>query len=164
MALRSYRFGPDGNAEARRSSILAHGPIIPLQIASARPPADANELSPGFVPRTMTVKALLDTGASLNGIDSELAQSLGLAIVDRRFASSGLGSGMTDIYLGDLRIPALESKIGERLFGLSLGGPNSHFQLLLGRPFLQDFIFRYDGLEGEFYLETPDYRSPSDTA
>ncbi|MYI83044.1 MAG: hypothetical protein F4056_07055, partial [Chloroflexi bacterium] len=88
-------------------------------------------------------RALLDTGASLSCIDVELADALGLPIVDRRQLTSvtGVTEG-SPVYLARMRIPTLDRVVHGTFAGVSLGSLN--LAVLLGRDFLARYRMVYD--------------------
>jgi len=112
----------------------------------------ANELSSNFFPERRNLKALIDTGASVNCIDNRAAKKLNLPVIDYKIFQSASGRAPTPIYLGKIEIPDLNTIILGQFYGAELGNNNESYQCLLGRPFLAGFIFSYNGAEGTFHL------------
>ncbi len=96
--------------------------------------------------------ALVDTGALESCIDSELAITLNLPIVNRRQVS-GVG-GVLDVneYMAQIYVPELNFTILGPFAGVHLiAGGQPHYALL-GRTFLRHFAMAYDGRVGSVSL------------
>lgn len=96
-------------------------------------------------------RGLLDTGASLSCIDVEMADALGLPVVDRRLLTSV--TGVTEgnpVYLARMHIPTLDRVVHGTFAGVSLGSLN--LAVLLGRDFLARYRMVYDGPSGSVTL------------
>ncbi len=92
--------------------------------------------------------ALVDTGAADNAIDSALAESLALPVVDRCDLSSALGPGPVNIHLAQIHIPGLQETITGRFAGVHLAAGGQPHRALIGRTFLQRFTMTYEGRSG----------------
>ena len=107
----------------------------------------------------LSLTALVDTGASGNCIDEELARGLGLRIIDFMPVSGIDGESERPLFLANIYVPRLEHAI----FGLFTGvrliderePDKSPYQVLLGREFLQNFSMVYTGQTGEVVI-TPE--------
>ena len=104
------------------------------------------ELQSGSVP------ALVDTGATESCIDSELAATLNLPIVNRR-PIAGVG-GITEVYvhLAQIYIPELAWTIYGRFDGAHLAAGGLLHSALIGRTFLRHYKMNYDGQTGVVIL------------
>lgn len=96
--------------------------------------------------------ALVDTGASLSCIDSELAVSLSLPIVNRRAVSGVHGSNEVNVHLAQIYVPALRCTIYGEFAGVHLKAGGQPHSALLGRGFLKDFTMTYDGRIGSVII------------
>ena len=103
------------------------------------------------------LNALIDTGASGNCIDEQLARSLLLPIVDFVPVSGIDGAKQRPRFLAVVHLPHLNHTIFGLFTGVSLiGGRNSPpYQVLLGREFLRNFSMVYTGQTGEVII-TPE--------
>ena len=135
--------------EQDRSALLAEvGPTVPVQIGfdlgfdqSTNP---APDIPPDLFP------ALVDTGASANSIDADLAARLGLPVIDLDTEVSGsAGRHLADVYLARIHIPGLDRTISGRFTGIKLASGGQLHSAIIGRSFLKDFVLSYDGRTGE---------------
>ncbi len=93
---------------------------------------------------------MVDTGASSNGIDADLALSLRLPVIDSDSEVAGSsGAHAADIYLAQIHIPELERTISGRFTGVRLAAGGQLHRAIIGRSFLKDFVLYYDGPTGE---------------
>ena len=92
--------------------------------------------------------ALIDTGATESCIDSLLAATLNLPIVNRRKLSGAHGAKEVNMYLAQIRIVNLSFVIYGEFAGVDLiaGGQKHH--ALIGRTFLHGFVMTYNGQTG----------------
>lgn len=92
--------------------------------------------------------ALIDSGASHNSIDYDLAKQLNLPIIDKKPVSGIHGSGEVEICSAQIFLPHFEFTVygAFALVQLRAGGQNH--DALLGRNLLRHFTFYYDGIEG----------------
>jgi len=94
------------------------------------------------------VEALIDSGASDSCIDESLAVELGLPLVNR-VQAAGVGGGHEfNVYLGYIRIVALNYVQYGRFMGVLLQDGGQPHHVLLGRSLLKDMILVYDGRDG----------------
>jgi hypothetical protein len=146
---------PDAPGVSGRDLLVLHGPTAWVLIGfdPAYDPVAVPLVAPNL-PQT-PLPALVDTGANESCIDSGLAMRLNLPIVDQRPISGVHGSGIVNVHLAHILIPAL----GHTLYGpfcavdLVAGGQAHH--ALLGRTFLQNFTMIYDGRTGGVTLGSP---------
>ena len=139
-----YQFGPAGqDAQERQLLLRSEGPIIGVV---AKPSDNLAGLK---------AKRLIDTGASVNCIDNHTARRLNLNVIDYKNFQSASEQKLTPVYIGRLNIPRLKTSIFGQFYGADLLGVNKVYHYLLGRPFLSNFIFSYDGPDGTFQLAKP---------
>lgn len=103
-------------------------------------------------PNARDVVALIDTGAQECFIDVDLASQLRLPIVDRREVAGSHGRHEVDVYLAQIHIPALDFTQYGKFAGAYLHRGGLHFEVLMGRTFLENFTLRYDGRSGRVTL------------
>jgi len=108
------------------------------------------------VKRSKRVSALIDTGASMNMIDNRIAKSLGLLQVDQREVVTAMGATLAPVYYAKLVLELVDVTISGRFFGGNNGGIGTSYDMLLGRSFLQDYVFNYNGLIGRCELGSED--------
>lgn len=99
-------------------------------------------------PPPRLVEALIDTGARESCIDESLATDLQLPLVDR-VQAAGVGGGHEfNVYLGYVRIVALNYVQYGRFMGVKLQDGGQPHHVLLGRTLLQGMVMVYDGRDG----------------
>jgi len=96
--------------------------------------------------------ALIDTGATESCIDGNLANAIGLPVVDRRPVSGVHGVSAVNFYLATLTIPILSFTARGLFADVELGGAIP-YSTLLGRDFLRRCKMTYDGTEGKIVLQ-----------
>ncbi len=94
------------------------------------------------------VEALIDTGARESCIDEDLAIALQLPLIDEGEASGVGGKDKFNIYLGHIRIMALNFYQYGRFLGVKLQKGQQPHKAILGRTLLQGMILVYDGRTG----------------
>lgn len=92
--------------------------------------------------------ALIDTGATIGGIDSALAGELQLPIVDVREEAGVSGPALFNIHAAQVYIPALDQIFYGRLAGHHLSSGGFLHRALIGRSFLTSCTMHYDGRTG----------------
>lgn len=147
-----YLFGPDAQSDEERSKILSSvGPQIDVFVSN--PLMDATA---GMAKKSKSVRALIDTGASLNSISISVARTVGLMKVDERPVSQVSGKVLMPVFHGKVYVPKLEHSIVGEFYGGQPGSMGMSYQVLLGTPFLKRYIFNYDGPRGYFSLRKSD--------
>lgn len=142
---------PEAPEDSRSALLVGVGPTIPVQIGYDPGFDDAIESTP-MLPLDL-YPALVDTGASGNNIDIELAASLRLPVLVYDVPIVGsVGQHTTNIYLAQIYIPELNRVINGRFAGVNLAGGGQIHRAIIGRSFLQDFVLYYDGRTGEVTL------------
>ena len=99
--------------------------------------------------------ALVDTGATESCIDSIVAASLDLPIVDRIAVSGVHGSQEVNVYLAQVVCPDLDHLMYGRFAGVRLQAGGQVHGALLGRTFLRQFFMRYNGETGSVVISRP---------
>ena len=96
--------------------------------------------------------ALVDTGALESCIDSELALTLNLPIVDRQAVAGVHGRGDVNMHLAQIYVPALDWTVHGSFAGVYLRAGGTPHYALMGRTFLRHFTMVYDGKTGAVTL------------
>jgi predicted aspartyl protease len=94
------------------------------------------------------VRALIDTGATGECIDEDLAQSLDLPISEQGWMSGVGGRHRTVIYTARIYVPSLERLLFQRFTGVKLAEGDQWHRVILGRRFLRLYRLNYDGGTG----------------
>lgn len=131
---------PDGRL------LVAYGPTLRVTVSHFAQDAETGETP------TEVVAALVDTGASESCIDNQLAEDLGLPVIDEMDMSGVGGTKKHKVYLASVNIPELEFGQYGRFAGVDLRDGGQLHQALLGRTFLQNVILIYDGLRAQVTL------------
>ncbi len=132
----------DGAADS--AQLVALGPT--LQVIVGHQPPDGQQQDPE---NTETVLGLIDTGASESCIDAQLAERLGLPIIDVRTIGGAGGPSEHNVYLAQILIPSLDMPQYGSFTGVNLVDGGQHHQVLLGRTFLRNTIMIYDGFRAQ---------------
>jgi hypothetical protein len=109
---------------------------------------------PGNVPTPSDrdIFALIDTGAQECFIDCDLANILRLPLVDRREVAGSMGRHQVDVFLAQIHIPSLDFTQYGKFAGAYLHKGGLHYEVLMGRTFLANFILLYNGRSGSVTL------------
>jgi predicted aspartyl protease len=157
---------PDGRVtlHSGQDLLLVKGPTIVVEVGfeatlfadPSKTPAIALAMAQGItVPSTLkAVEALIDTGAAESCIDEDLANELQLPLIDKGKCSGVGGQHELNIYLGHIRIPALNQIQWGRFIGARLTGGGQPHRALIGRAQLKAMILIYDGRTGAVTLST----------
>ena len=140
--------GPQG---AGRDLLTLYGPTLGVDIGFD----PAYTYTVGGAPPNAGIKgvmALVDTGATESCIDSLLAASLKLPIVNRREVSGSAGKHIANVYLAQVHVPALGFTIYGAFAGVELAAGGQAHSALIGRTFLQGFTMTYEGRTGTVSL------------
>lgn len=128
--------------------LVMHGPTLLVDIGFD--PAMTAGNRPALAKTALW--ALVDTGATESCIDDDLAQELGLPVVDKRTVGGVSGHHEACMYLAHIFIPTLNYTIHGQFAGVKLrAGGQRHFALI-GRTFLHNFVMTYDGCSGKVSL------------
>jgi predicted aspartyl protease len=100
------------------------------------------------IPGVENVHALVDTGATECCIDSALALSLNLPVVDRRKISGISGLSEVNVHLAQVHVSSLLYTMYGLFSAVDLAAGGQNHQVLIGRTFLKDFLMTYEGTTG----------------
>jgi len=141
------------------SQISPRGPIvraaIMLTVARKEMLASAGQT----IPTPQTIQALIDTGASISGVDPTILSALGLTptgtaeVVSATSAGAGVSVPTYDVRIGifaarqgDLHF------ISEAVQVTATSFASSGYQALIGTDILSKCILHYNGADGHFTL------------
>lgn len=130
--------------------LALYGPTLIVEIGF-----DANYQSTHSIkPETQSVPlpALVDTGAVESCIDSELAESLYLPVVDRVEIAGAGGITEVNVHLAQIYVPELACTIYGRFSSVHLAAGGQPHYALIGRTFLRHYKMNYDGPTGVVIL------------
>ena len=140
----------DRPGQPGRDLLVLLGPSLPVEIGfdpSYRPGTGGRpSLPPDRRP------ALVDTGALDSCIDSDLAITLNLPIVDRQAVAGVHGSGDVNMHLAQIYVPALGWTVFGQFAGVHLIAGGQRHYALIGRTFLRNFTMVYEGKTGSVTL------------
>lgn len=146
-------FNDTPNGPSGQSQLCFHGPTLFVLIGF-----DQN-YDPSAIPRTppnlpqTIIPALVDTGAGESCIDSTLAMTLNLPIVDRRSVSGSAGAHEVNVHLAQIFVPSLNHTVFGAFCAVDLAAGGQNHQALIGRTFLQGFTMIYDGKTGTVTID-----------
>jgi predicted aspartyl protease len=138
---------PDGPAQAQQLLVVL-GPTLIVDIGFD-PAFDPTKIGSQPVTQLKGVRALVDTGATQSCLDSNVATTLNLPIIDRQKISGVGGVHDANIYLGQIYVPSLNSTIYGPFAGVNLSAGGQPHIALIGRTFLQHITLSYDGRNGK---------------
>ena len=132
--------------------LVGLGPRLDVQIG-----LDVDALSSKAKPDlpAQTWSALIDTGATESCIDSGLATTLELPVVDRRTVSGALGGGEVNMHVAQIYIPSLDRTVEGLFAGVHLVAGGQPYAALIGRTFLLHYSMTYDGVSGSVTISQP---------
>lgn len=149
-------FASGNNDEQRKIGLAASGPIFLIEIAESD--LIGQELSSHIPPPSEHGPALIDTGADITCVDSDVIANLGLFPNGQVYTYTSTGGFITLTYPVSLTIPDARSGVrfeSLTVVGLDLrSGISGHRDLhaLVGRDVLQEFEFFFDGPKGRWAL------------
>jgi predicted aspartyl protease len=131
------------------------GPFIKASIGISAERKQALKIAEQAYPDPITVLALIDTGASSTCVDRRVIQRLSLAL-----------KGMTTIHTPSTAGTPMEAEEYDVSFGIAdqhgefknvstmpvIASHFDGFDVLLGRDVLEQMLFIYDGIAGQFTL------------
>lgn len=97
--------------------------------------------------------ALIDTGASESGIDSDLADDLRLPIVDRQAIAGVHGKASLNLHIAQIHIPDLDYVARGEFIGVHFSSVGLPYAAIIGRDILRRFKMTYDGTTGAVVIE-----------
>lgn len=146
--------GFDGDPRGPAQQLLVVlGPTLIVDIGFD---ANYDAAIPGARPFTQLQgsHALVDTGASISCIDSAVAATLQLPIVDRQRVAGSGGAHQVNMHLGQIFVPALQTVFYGAFAGVDLAAGGQPHVVLIGRDFLQHVTLTYEGLTGKVTIAT----------
>ena len=130
-------------------SLEEQGPLARLDIAHG-PQAQGQS----FQLHHGDYTALIDTGARMSCIDSDLAERLNLPIIGPPIDGvAASGPFKSDPVLGLIHLPDLETMAYGRFLTLPVTEHDQPYHALIGRDFLRRAKFTYDGIAGDWSIE-----------
>jgi hypothetical protein len=140
----------DGPGYLGRDLLVQRGPTLFVNIGFD----SEYDLAKGAPPKvpSQIIEALVDSGATESCIDSGLAMSLNLPVVDQRKVAGVGGAHDVNMHLAQIFIPSLNYTIHGAFAGVSLAAGGQQHLALIGRTFLRNFVMVYNGLTGTVAL------------
>jgi len=136
------------------SDLETVGPIVDLTILQGSSVVDAMKKEGKEIPPSMSIAAMIDTGASATVIKQGIAQQLGLHPVSQVEISTPSSTVICYKYLVTLVFPTFE---GAPLGRITYEGviieapmPGGNIDCLIGRDILKHVIFVYTGPDDSF--------------
>ena len=136
----------DSSTYSGQDILVVYGPTLPVQIGLDSGFNHLVKKRPALPPKQFP--ALVDTGATMSCIDSDLALSLNLPIVDRQKVAGVHGGIEVNMHLAQIYIPSLSFTIYGSFAGVHLIAGGQRHQALIGRTFLRAFTMTYHGKTG----------------
>ena len=136
----------DGQGITGRTALAAYGPTLNVQVGFD-PQFEPDTGDQPLLPQSLW-PALVDTGAALSCVDSQLATHLGLPIVDREPVSGAHGAQDVNVHVAQIFVPELNATILGRFHAVHLTAGGQPHSALIGRSFLMDFTMVYEGTTG----------------
>jgi predicted aspartyl protease len=129
-----------------------HGPTLHVRIGFD--PTFDSQAVPIGVPNLPadTIRALVDTGALESCIDSTLAMTLNLPIINRRMVAGAHGAAEVNVHLAQIHVPLLRFTIYGAFCAVDLAAGGQTHLALIGRTFLRGFTMIYEGRTGTVTL------------
>jgi predicted aspartyl protease len=149
----STKCGFDDNPGLTGCEALSfHGPTLYVQIGFD--PTYDPQAIPLRIPNLPgnAISALVDTGAGESCIDSALAMTLNLPIMDRRIVSGAHGAGVVNVHLAQIHVPSLAFTVYGPFCAVDLAAGGQVHLALIGRTFLRGFTMVYEGRTGTVTL------------
>lgn len=141
----------DADGRADQAALIQFGPSLQVVVSPfidpPQPPTEGH-----------TTHALIDTGAAQSCIDIQIAQSLGLPVVDYVMITGAAGTSRHPLYAARVAIPTLEIFQFGAFAGVDLAAGDQPHGVLLGRTFLQGTVMIYDGIRAQVTIAS--YRIP----
>lgn len=128
------------------------GAIIQLQVDAPAPVRQALTAAGDVVPPTQLIPAVIDTGATVSGIDTAVLQVLGLQPTGTVNIGGIAGPNAHGLYTVDVHIPVGPQRlslVNRVVIGVQLAPP---YKALLGRDLLAMMMLVYSGPAGTWTL------------
>lgn len=126
------------------------GPLVQVTVGPAQSLVNQWTQTGIPVPAPISGNALIDTGASNTCIDEDLAQRLGLPVIDLVHMVSASDSSQRNVYPAQITLLGSLTVNVDRALSAALAQQN--IIALIGRDVLQMCTLFYNGLSGEFTL------------
>lgn len=141
----------DPTGSSGPESLVRLGPTLTVQIGFDP------EFAPGTHPSLPPTEfhALVDTGAIESCIDSTVARSLELPVVDRQTLAGAHGAGEVNVHLAQIHVPALAWTTYGTFAAVHLHAGGQPHSALMGRTFLRFCTMVYQGSTGSVTLSRP---------
>lgn len=141
----------DSDGRPDHAALIGFGPSLEVVVSPfvdpPQPPTEGH-----------TTHALVDTGATQSCIDIQVAESLGLPVVDYVMIAGASGASRHPLFAARVTIPSLEILQFGAFAGVDLAAGEQPHRVLLGRTFLQGTVMIYDG--GRAQVTIASYRVP----
>ena len=132
--------------------LAKEGAIVRVRLSSPRVAGAMSELNAGYLTESRKARALIDTGASMDGIDLALAKMLKLRSFNTGEVHTASDTIIAPIFQVHLQIPQFRISGNIEMYGLKLSKVGLSYNVLLGRTFLRHFVMNYDGPNGRVDL------------
>ena len=136
--------GPQALVQAFHDFIRT-GPCLQIEIHIPDVLAQQLQAAGLPVPAPVAGKALVDTGASISGIDESHAQALGLKSIATVQCSTPTGTKVQQVYAVKFEFPGSTIPVTPLLTVLGNEIKNQGIDVLLGRDYLGDKVLIYNG-------------------
>lgn len=141
----SFRSETAGSIEEAARELVRNGPVLPVVITSL-----ANR-------DRVQAKALIDTGAQANCMSPRLARKLSLNIIGDTWvagvsSNNEIAREKVDTVMGLIRPGDIPVDLPSEFATPRFSTGDDQIEILLGRPFLQNFDLVYEGSIGRFSL------------
>jgi hypothetical protein len=139
--------------------ILTEGPVIDVMVGVSQPRWRLLQENNLPVPKPVTVRALIDTGASISGFSPRVFTDLGVSPVGKITIYTPSTSpdlphecNLYDVILCLVANGRLNQFPGLRVIEADCWHPDEGVEALLGRDILKECFFQYLGPDGKFTL------------
>jgi predicted aspartyl protease len=136
--------------------ILLNGPLLECLICISQPRQEALKRAKAEVPAPISVRALVDTGASCTCVDPQVIKSLGLSPLGTAQVHTPTTKGTAQncgVYDAAIIIRSTNGNLSIGTLPIVETHLSSQgFELIMGRNVLSKCILVYDGTSGYFTL------------
>lgn len=135
-----------------RTALIQRGPVLQATISLFQGMAEQLAQQGVQLPAPVTGAALIDTGAGMTCIDSAIAESMGLPVVDvAMMTSASHANTQQNVYPITIEFTGFPIRIdAPRAMGAVLAPQG--LALLIGRDVLQHTLLVYNGITGQITL------------
>lgn len=148
-----YRLPPAEPGESQDVQNLAlNGARLTVEIGVPQSVVDYYTSRGQAPPTKQTVRALIDTGASISGVKPSVAKAAGLIQTSSVGISGVVGTENRPVYTAAINLPQYNVSFDTMDFaGVEL--PQQDLDVLLGRDLLRHTVFTFSGKFGSFELQ-----------